>query len=139
MSRFDMCNDVFLERREGKRDMGHEELRAIAAQTAITTRIERVAAHLTSVNITTRFGHPPLPRPSAAEVAGWLRDLISLRRIVCNDNTYTYVCEGCSRDVDPTTCCCGSPFASHDLGSGHAPVAMGCVCGYDDKGDEEEL
>ena len=37
-------------------------------------------------------------------------------------------CDGCENEIDPDTCHCGEAFDTHNRGSGHAPVAMGCQC-----------
>jgi hypothetical protein len=42
-------------------------------------------------------------------------------------------CDSCGNPIDPEWCHCGSAVASHGAGDGHAPVPMGCVCGYHDE------
>jgi hypothetical protein len=40
------------------------------------------------------------------------------------------VCSGCWHQIQEDICHCGDPIKSHGAGSGHAPVPMGCTCGY---------
>ena len=46
------------------------------------------------------------------------------------------LCYGCGYEIDPDTCHCGDSINSHNIGSGHSPVPMGCVCGYVTPPDE---
>jgi hypothetical protein len=45
-------------------------------------------------------------------------------------------CPVCNQPTDHTTCWCGSPMESHSIGSGHAPVEMGCICHYAQPDDQ---
>lgn len=45
------------------------------------------------------------------------------------------ICGGCACLIDPEWCWCGGKIDQHYM-EGHAPVEMGCVCGYEDKGNE---
>lgn len=40
-------------------------------------------------------------------------------------------CSSCGNAIDEDWCHCGSAVAGHGRGDGHAPVPMGCTCGYD--------
>lgn len=40
------------------------------------------------------------------------------------------ICPKCKNEIDPEVCHCGDLIKSHGIGSGHAPVPMGCTCGY---------
>lgn len=40
-------------------------------------------------------------------------------------------CSDCGNAIDEDWCHCGSAVAGHGQGDGHAPVPMGCTCGYD--------
>lgn len=41
------------------------------------------------------------------------------------------ICLGCNHIIDWSCCHCGDPISSHSMWSGHSPIPMGCVCGYD--------
>jgi len=44
----------------------------------------------------------------------------------------TIVCPGCTNEIDPTCCHCGTDRERHDSwNDGHSFVPMGCTCGYD--------
>ena len=47
------------------------------------------------------------------------------------------ICSGCSQEIDPDCCGCGSPIEGHSMYDGHSPVPMGCACGYDKGGSDE--
>lgn len=46
-------------------------------------------------------------------------------------------CLFCHMTIDPNTCHCGDPVDSHNEGSGHSPVPLGCICFYGDIDLEE--
>lgn len=41
-------------------------------------------------------------------------------------------CPVCLYEIDPDTCHCGDWIKAHGYSSGHSPIPMGCVCGYND-------
>lgn len=46
-------------------------------------------------------------------------------------------CEGCGHEIDPDYCGCGDRI-DHSPWAGHAPIPMGCVCGYDPPLSDEQ-
>lgn len=40
------------------------------------------------------------------------------------------ICPVCGQEIDPDCCWCGDYMDNHDIGSGHSPVPIGCVCGF---------
>ena len=50
---------------------------------------------------------------------------------LCTASPPRTICPGCGKEIDPDWCWCGDRVDQHTMGSGHSPVPMGCVCGYD--------
>jgi predicted amidophosphoribosyltransferase len=46
------------------------------------------------------------------------------------------ICEGCGREIDPTVCWCGDLIEQHNGYEGHPVVPMGCICHYDQPGQD---
>lgn len=48
------------------------------------------------------------------------------------------ICPNCHQEIDPDYCHCGSPIESHHWQDGHAPIPMGCICGYAKTDEDDE-
>lgn len=48
------------------------------------------------------------------------------------------ICEGCGCEHDPDYCWCGDAINHDAMWAGHAPIPMGCRCGFADNNKEED-
>lgn len=48
-------------------------------------------------------------------------------------------CGVCGKEIDPQICWCGDDIDKHTAWCGHAPVPMGCECGYYRKPKSHDL
>lgn len=95
--------------------------------------------------VTTLIENQPSLSPGLKEVACWDPATQQPFTMVVDDdcNAYgepTIVCPGCTREIDPTTCHCGTERERHDSwNDGHSFVPYGCICGYDKTPLEEPV